>query len=160
MFVDLLLVFSVSINLILATYILIKRRRTNYAIPFFTLCLGMTAWALSNYLFQATNSLVHAIFYNKIANASALILSIGIYFFTQTFPQINSKKFKLNYINIVYLILACVFLVLSLFTTYIDSGVIYNDLGLKRVQASFFKIPFYVFIISLLYSVYFLVSFF
>ncbi len=122
------------------------------------MCVGITLWILSNYLFQATDILEQAFLYDKLANGGAVILSVGVLFFTQTFPQKSLNKYKLDNKSWIYLIIAAFFLYLSLFTSYIDYDVIYLDGGLKQVQASILKVPLYLFILfSLVSSFYFLI---
>ena len=146
-FLDLLLIFSILTNLVLALYVLIKRYKSNYSIPFFIMCIGVTIWIISNYYFQNTESLDEAFIFNKLANVGALILSVGVYFFSLTFPQLSRNKFKLSLKNYFYIIISFIFILLLLFSDLVDSVVTYSDDGVKLIQAGFLKKPFYLLIL-------------
>ncbi len=152
----LFLFIVIAISSVNSFYVLIKRRSAPYSIHVFLTLIGLISWASSNYFFHITNSLEEAFLYNRIANISALLIVIGGLLFSQTYPITRKKNTSpTNKIFVrICLVLSILFIILAVFTNYLDASVIYDEHNNKKLIISFLKIPYYILmIICLVYIV-------
>jgi signal transduction histidine kinase len=140
---DGILLASLLINIAVATYVLITKWRSNYAIPFFIMCNGIAIWIGANYFFQVTTDLDRAFLYDQFANAGALLLSLGIYFFSRNFPQTSTLKSKPNTLEWIYIFITSIFIILSFIPGPIDQGVVLNADGSKQLVTGSLKLFLY-----------------
>ncbi len=153
--INLSIFIVIIISGISSFYVLIKRKSAPYSTYVFLTLIGVVLWATSNYLFQITTNLDEAFLYNKIANVSAILIAIGVLFFSQTFLiKKNTSLANKLFVGICFF-LSILFFILALFTEYLDAGVIYDEYNNKKIVTSFFKTPFHVFImVCLAYGIY------
>lgn len=144
---DTILVLSITINVVLSFYVLIKKIKSNYSIPFFIMCIGITLWSAANYFFQATDDLQQAFIFDQLANIGALSLSCGIYFFSRNFPQVSIERTRPNRLEMVYIIFFFLSIVLSAFPGPIDQGVLLVD-GQKVLEPGPLKSLMYLLVLS------------
>jgi signal transduction histidine kinase len=83
-------------------------------------------------------------------------MAIGGLLFSQTFPiqtQNNTSFTNKIFVRICF-VLNVLFIILAIFTNYLDVGVIYDEYNKKKLIPSFFKTPYYVLLtVSLAYTI-------
>lgn len=157
--VDLLLILICVVNLALGCYIFVKRYNTSYALSYFIMSLGISTWAVSNYLFNKPYGLEASYIFDVFANLGALLLVQGLYFFSRRFPPIDGKEFKSNLFDKINLLLGVAFSIVVFIPGLIDKEVYFNTEGVKSLEIGPLKTPFYILILfNIFASIYVMIT--
>lgn len=150
-FVEFLLIFLCVINFVLGIYVFIKRAHAPYARSFCLMCIGITSWVVSNYLFRKPSfDLIVSYTFDIIANIGALLLLTGLYFFSKKFLQYSFKKNSYSFIDQLVISLSVIFIILCTIPGFIDKGVFINEYNVKSLSVGPLKPLYFVYLLFLL----------